>query len=162
MPTVKAVYFQPVSYFGNYPETPSNDERITIPEVLRSLEAQTDGEVAKAHFKPGGAEHALCSFTAFYMPDKTGALKPMTRYSPRSIIEDSAAKVIAYNKKAWVYSPRKTLAIGGMHFQDIWNIDTQRLRKCRICILNTDGRIIPLCAKYVTGTDGRKLYDGIS
>ncbi len=162
MPAVKAVYFQPVSYFGCYPGTPRNEDRITIPKVLRDLEAQTDGEVSREHFKPGGAEHALCSFTAFYMMDKAGVLIPMTRSGPRGIIEDSAAKVIAYNKKAWFYSAEKMLAVGGMHFQDVWNIDIQRLRKCRICILNTDGRIIPLCAKYVTATNGKKLYEGIS
>ncbi len=162
MPAVKAVYFQPVSYFGRYPEAPHNGDRITIPQVLRNLEAQTGGEVRREHFRPGGAEHALCSFAAFYMMDKTGALRPMTHYGPRGIVEDSAQKVIAYNKKAWRYSTARTLAVGGMHFQDVWNIDIERLRKCRICILGADGRIVPLCAKYVTSTDGRKLYEGIS
>ncbi|MDD4895888.1 MAG: radical SAM protein [Atribacterota bacterium] len=162
IPTVKAVYFQPISYFGNYPIPPHNADRITIPQVLRNLEAQTGGELAKAHFKPGGSEHALCSFTAFYMMDRAGILKPMTRYGPRGENYDSAQKVIAYNKKAWHFSETRTLAVGGMHFQDVWNIDTERLRMCRICILGRDGRIIPLCAKYVTGTDGRKLYGGIS
>ena len=49
-----------------------------------------------------------------------------------------------------------------MHFQDVWNIDLERLRQCRICILGEDDSIIPLCAKYVTSTRGEKLYNGIS
>jgi uncharacterized radical SAM superfamily Fe-S cluster-containing enzyme len=162
MPVVKAVYFQPVSYFGHYPAAPRNEDRITIPEILRNLEEQTCGEICKTHFKPGGAEHALCSFTAFYMMDKAGVLKAMTRYGPRSVVEDSAKKVIEHNKKVWCYNSTKTLAIGGMHFQDAWNMDIQRLQKCRICILNADGKIIPLCTKYVTSMSGRKLYNGIS
>ena len=162
MPAVKSVYLQPVSYFGNYPFIPSDKDRITIPEVIRQLEKQTSGEISKKHFKPGGCEHPLCSFTAFYMKDRNGTLKALTSYSPRGVTEDSAEKVREHNKKAWKYSEANTLAVGGMHFQDVWNIDTDRLKKCRICILNEDGRIIPLCSKYVTSVKGEKLYDGIS
>lgn len=162
MPTVRGVYFQPVSFFGNYPSTPSNDERITIPGVLSCLEKQTSGEVKKVHFMPGGSEHALCSFNALYALGKDNRLKAVTSYGPRGISEDSAKKVIEFNKRSWRYSKMKTLTIGGMHFQDVWNIDVERLRQCRLCIINEDQRIIPLCTKYVTSTKGQKLYGGIS
>ena len=162
MPAVKAVHFQPISYFGNYPETPSNEDRITMPEVLREIEKQTKSEVKISDFRPGGCEHALCSFSAFYMMNNLGELKNLTTYSPRGEIENSAKNVIENNKKSWKYSKFKTLAIGGMHFQDVWNIDLERLRKCRICILNSDNNIIPLCAKYVTSIKDEKLYEGIS
>lgn len=162
MPAVKGVYFQPVSYFGRYPGIPTDAERITIPSVLKLLEEQTGGEIACGHFNPGGSEHALCSFTSFYMADRNNHLKAITKRAPRGITKDSAKKVIEFNKKAWSWSPSKTLTVGGMHFQDVWNIDLERLRKCRICILGEDERIIPLCAKYVTSTKGEKLYGGIS
>lgn len=162
MPAVKGVYFQPVSYFGRYPGIPSNDERITIPQILRLLEEQTGGEIAQTHFNPGGSEHALCSFTSFYMADRKGRLKAITRSAPRGVTEDSARKVMEFNKKAWTWSKNRTLSVGGMHFQDVWNIDLERLRQCRVCILGEGKSIIPLCAKYVTSTKGKKLYSGIS
>ncbi|WP_176461640.1 radical SAM protein [Anaeromicrobium sediminis] len=162
MPTVRGVYFQPVSFFGNYPTAPSNDERITIPGVLSCLEEQTCGEVKKVHFMPAGSEHALCSFNALYALNKDNTLKAVTKYGPRGINEDSAKKVSEFNKRSWRYSKMKTLTIGGMHFQDVWNIDVERLRQCRLCIISEDERIIPLCTKYVTSTKGEKLYSGIS
>ena len=43
MPAVRGVHFQPICYFGRYPLDPSDDMRITIPEVIRAIEAQTNG-----------------------------------------------------------------------------------------------------------------------
>ena len=83
MPAVKGVYFQPVSYFGRYPGTPADKDRITIPAVIRLLEEQTDGEISQKHINPGGSEHALCSFGAFYMANRRGDLKAITKSSPR-------------------------------------------------------------------------------
>lgn len=162
MPAVKGVYFQPVSFFGRYPGIPNNEERITIPAVLKLLEEQTDGVIARNHFNPGGSEHALCSFTSFYMANRRGQLKAVTRSAPRGITEESARKVIEFNEKAWSWSENRTLTVDGMHFMDVWNIDLERLKKCRICILGEDESIIPLCAKYVTSTTGKKLYSGIA
>lgn len=41
---------------------------------------------------------------------------------------------------------KKTLFIGTMHFQDAYNIDFERLRRCGIHYALPDGRIIPFCA----------------
>lgn len=40
----------------------------------------------------------------------------------------------------------KTLMIGGMHFQDNYNYDIERLKRCVIHYSVPDGRIIPFCA----------------
>ncbi len=162
MPAVKGVYFQPVSYFGRYPGTPADRDRITIPSVIRLLEEQTGGEISQNHINPGGSEHPLCSFGAFYMANRKGDLRAITKTAPRGVTEDSAQRIIDFNKKAWNWAETKSLTVGGMHFQDVWNIDLERLRQCRICILGEDESIIPLCAKYVTSTKGEKLYSGIS
>lgn len=77
MPTVRGVHFQPISYFGRYPEAPVDADRITLPEVIREIEKQTGGQMKAEHFRPPGGEHAHCSFHGNFalMPD--GDLKPL-------------------------------------------------------------------------------------
>jgi uncharacterized radical SAM superfamily Fe-S cluster-containing enzyme len=62
MPAVRAVHFQPVSYVGRHPKGPLDEDRITIPEVLREIERQTEGRIPAAEFHPGTGENAYCSF----------------------------------------------------------------------------------------------------
>lgn len=70
VPTIRAVHFQPVSYFGRYPESPADSDRLTLPEVMRELESQTHGMIHALDFAPGSAENAYCSFSGkFYMGD---------------------------------------------------------------------------------------------
>ena len=33
-PAVRGVHFQPISYFGRYPEPPADENRITLPEII--------------------------------------------------------------------------------------------------------------------------------
>ena len=45
-----------------------------------------------------------------------------------------------------------------MLFQDAWNLELDRLRRCYI--LETDSRygMVPFCIYNLTGADGRTLY----
>lgn len=72
-PDVRGIHFQPVSYFGRYPDTPSNDERATLPEVLREIEKQTEGNIKLEYFAPSGCDHARCGFHGDFvvMPDSS-------------------------------------------------------------------------------------------
>lgn len=74
VPTVRAVHFQPVSYFGRYPAPPDDRDRITLPEVMRELENQTDGMIRVADFAPGSAENAFCSFSGKFFVGGDGRL----------------------------------------------------------------------------------------
>jgi len=40
----------------------------------------------------------------------------------------------------------KTIMVGGMHFQDSYNYDIERVKRCVIHYATPDGRIIPFCA----------------
>jgi hypothetical protein len=40
----------------------------------------------------------------------------------------------------------KTMMVGGMHFQDGYNYDIERVKRCVIHYATPDGRIIPFCA----------------
>lgn len=74
-PTVRGVHFQPVSYFGRYPQSPKDQDRITIPELIRAIELQTNGKISSASLRPPRAENAYCSFQGNYVLMPDGELK---------------------------------------------------------------------------------------
>ncbi len=82
IPTVKGVHFQPISYFGRYPDNPGDEERITIAEILTALRDQTEGELKLGSFVPPGCEDPHCSFSSFYVLAEDGELLPTTTFDP--------------------------------------------------------------------------------
>lgn len=50
------------------------------------------------------------------------------------------------------------LSIGGMNFQDVWNIDTRRVKRCCIHVVTPGGYLVPFCLFNVTNIDGGTLY----
>lgn len=182
-PGVRGVHFQPVSYFGRHPGPPADAARITLPEVMTALEAQTGGLVRAADFSPPGCEHALCSFNASYLVGEDGGLTRLSRgggncCAPRPAAE-GADKAKAYVARQWAAPRGATLpmagpaddldrflararthifAVSGMAFQDAWTLDLERLRGCCIHVAAPDGRLIPFCAYNLTATDGSPLH----
>jgi uncharacterized radical SAM superfamily Fe-S cluster-containing enzyme len=75
-PVVRGIHFQPVSYFGRFPEQ-SGTDRFTLPELMSCLEGQTGGLLKVADFSPPGGEHAHCSFHATYLYSADGGLRPL-------------------------------------------------------------------------------------
>lgn len=183
-PAVRGVHFQPVSYFGRYPEPPSDEQRITLPEVMRLLEVQSRGVFQVFHFLPPGCEHSHCSFHANYVVTEDGGLtrlatKGQCGCTPRPASEGAdAAK--AFVKRQWAAPERglpmaepqddldrfiaraatHTLAVSAMAFQDCWTLDLERLKGCCIHEVSPDGRLIPFCAYNLTSMDGETLYRG--
>jgi len=187
VPTVKGVYFQPISYFGRYSGTPGDSDRLTIPDILRAIEEQTQGELRESNFVPPVCEHPHCSFSGFFILMEDGRLLATTHLQPRQINEDGAEHSRRFAKQYWrfveeddvqLYPPsqyeptsfnsffqrlqREYLYISGMAFQDVWNIDLERLKRCCIHIVTFTGKMVPLCAKYLTSVDGQRLYPGIA
>ena len=76
-PTVRGVHFQPISYFGRFPNPPEESSRLTLPGVMDLLEAQTNGAIRAEHFAPPGCEHALCSFHGNFLVTEEGRLQPL-------------------------------------------------------------------------------------
>jgi uncharacterized radical SAM superfamily Fe-S cluster-containing enzyme len=185
---VRGIHFQPVSYFGRYPGPPADTDRLTLPEVVRNLESQTSGLVRAGNFGPPGCENALCSFHGNFvlMPDDSVA--PLTRYQPSDSCclpakaSDGAHKSRKFVSEHWSF-PRMSksgkenkglslgewdillqradthmLCISGMAFQDVWNVDLERLKDCCIHVVRHDGRIVPFCAYNLTGSRGGFLY----
>ncbi len=107
VPTVRGVHFQPVSYFGRYPQQPDDNARITIPEVLRELESQTGGKIPFSAFAPPGCENALCSFHGNFVLMPQGDLKALTQHPQNScnckpiVAAEGAARTRAFVAQNW-------------------------------------------------------------
>ena len=180
-PAVRGIHFQPVSYFGRYPAPPRDADRLTLPEIMRALEEQTQGLVRCQDFQPPGCEHALCSFHAAYMRTPAGGLQRLGRGCCQCGPEeaaDGARQTVRLTSQRWrhpgtedtslsagddldrflLQARQHTFTISGMAFQDAWTLDLERLRGCCIHVLAPDGRLIPFCAYNLTAADGRGLY----
>lgn len=77
-PVVRGVHFQPISYFGRYPQgDDAAQTRLSLPELLQLLHRQSGGRLQPAHFAPPACEHALCSLHASFLITEEGGLTPL-------------------------------------------------------------------------------------
>ena len=175
-PHIRGVHIQPISYFGRCGlEAP--EVRLTIPAVLRRIEAQTDGLMRVTDFGGGGAESPYCSFHASYMRKGDGTIKALPRRrSQCCCVKSSEAR--DFVSQQWSgraagcdgdeatssldeflqKTVENTFTVSGMVFQDAWNLDLDRLRRCYICEVDTQRGMVPFCAYNLTDTKGRALY----
>lgn len=182
LPAVRGVHFQPMSYFGRYPGEPG--ERITIPDMLRGIEAQSSGRMKADDFSPGSAENPCCSFHARYLLQPDGSLKALGKREESCCCGGDASRSREYVARHWSAAPlsgsrgslkeveprslddfiertrQYTLTVSGMVFQDAWDLDLDRLRRCYIHVVSPDRRVIPFCAYNLTGAGGETLYRG--
>ncbi|HOO46065.1 MAG TPA: radical SAM protein, partial [Deltaproteobacteria bacterium] len=166
IPVVKGVHFQPVSYFGRYPSSPADEQRVTLPEVLQALEDQTAGEIKAANFLPRRRSDSHCGFSGFFVLDEDNTLLPTTFFQPqepscsrcsdiqgrpdpsehfRRFIQERSVYVEplkedtgAMNELDRFYqrSHSHYLSISGMPFQDVWTLDLERLQGCCIHVIS--------------------------
>ncbi len=185
---IRGVHFQPVSYFGRYPKTPAEEDRLTLPEVIKNIETQTDGLIKSESFRPPGCENALCSFHGNFVVLPEGRVKALTSHKFRNCLceseraEEGAAKARDFVSGRWRYPTQDHsskeqnpfsfgewdillertrthgLCISGMAFQDAWNLDLERLKDCCIHVVTTDGKLVPFCAYNLTGSRGHSIY----
>lgn len=177
LPAVRGVHFQPLSYFGRCglerPERP-----VTIPRMLRLIREQTGGKMREEDFSGGGAENPYCSFHASYRLQGDGSLKRLPRRAGGCCTgsEDSRGAVAAqWRGSAGSFGElamgetsaldeflrqmhARTFAVSGMLFQDGYDLDLDRLRRCHICELDSRYGMVPFCAYNLTDTEGRSIY----
>ncbi len=199
-PTVRGVHFQPVSYFGRYPEAPADEDRLTLPELLQLIKEQSSGAITAEHFAPPSCEHTLCSFHGNFLVEESGHLLPLGNRQasccspgePQADIPsalEGREKSVAFTARQWslpMASPActctdekstqpqddldrflarartHTFSISAMAFQDVWNIDLERLQGCCIHVISPEGNLIPFCAYNLTSNMGKPLYRGIA
>jgi 7,8-dihydro-6-hydroxymethylpterin dimethyltransferase len=105
-PVVRAVHFQPVSYFGRYPHPPQDEDRITLPELMRAIEKQSGGKFRVDHFRPPGCENALCSFHGRYLILSDSNVKSLQKpfeetWPGMEKAEEGATQSISYVARQW-------------------------------------------------------------
>lgn len=175
-PHVRGVHIQPISYFGRCGlEAP--EKRLTIPGVLRRIEDQTQGLMRAADFGGGGAESPYCSFHASYLRKSDGGIRALPRRrsqcccvksgDARDFVsqqwsgkasccdgDSDTASLDAFLRQ----TVENTFTVSGMVFQDAYNLDLDRLRRCYICEVDTERGMIPFCAYNLTDIHGKALY----
>jgi uncharacterized radical SAM superfamily Fe-S cluster-containing enzyme len=181
-PAVRGVHFQPASYFGRHPGPPDGGDRFTLPELMRSIEEQTGGLMKRGHFRPPGCEHPLCSFHGNFLRLPGGGLQALTKLSseccrgnePESM---GTGRAVSFVAKQWAAPGSSscccetnsldaflenhrtnTFAVSAMAFQDVWNLDLERVQECCIHVAAPDGRMIPFCLYNLTSAEGIPLY----
>jgi 7,8-dihydro-6-hydroxymethylpterin dimethyltransferase len=175
---VRGLHLQPVSYFGRYPG--SERPRLTLPEILRRFEEQTDGVVRASDFSPSCCEHALCAFRARYWVRENGSLEPVRPASGDgggssccgSATDEPSRRAVAATSRQWSRrvptEPRdgldrflaeadRMLAISGMLFQDARNLDLERVGRCCVKVVTPQG-LVSFCLWNLTGDAGQRLY----
>ncbi|MDD4572462.1 MAG: radical SAM protein [Clostridia bacterium] len=185
LPAVRGIHFQPVSYFGRFPKAPQDDERFTIPQLLSAIEEQSGSRLKAADFLPLLSGHCLCSFHGNFVQMEDGSITSIA--APKaagccSCKQDAIVQARNYIAQKWSQSQKlkasargadydftdwdsfiKRININGfsitaMAFQDCWNLDLERLQKCRVYVATPAHRLIPFCAYNLTDTEGRNLY----
>ncbi|MHC1698613.1 MAG: radical SAM (seleno)protein TrsS [Geobacteraceae bacterium] len=102
-PAVRGVHFQPVGYFGRCPGAPDNSDRLTLPDLLRSIEEQTAGLMRVEDFCPPGWENSLCSFHGTFLPKPGGGLQALTGHGTGSCCasDDTGAHAVSFTARQW-------------------------------------------------------------
>jgi hypothetical protein len=203
-PTVRGVHFQPVSYFGRFPDAPADRDRLTLPELMQLIAEQSNGVIPAENFAPPACEHALCSFHGNFLVEENGKLMPLgnrqaaccSSGEPKVDIHadipsalEGREKSVAFTARQWslpsavavpctctdekpeeipddldlflARARTHTFSISAMAFQDVWNLDLERLQGCCIHVVSPEGNLIPFCAYNLTSTMGQSLYRGL-
>ena len=198
---VRCVNFQPVSFTGRINRRRREEMRVTIPDLMRLAEEQTDGLIRQSDWYPVPSVHPLTKFVrsmtggdyvdfaahphcgmATYLVVGRGEARPITEYVDVDGFLSSLERVNMKFEKGHRTRAKMSVAlsalrrvdlgmfrryllpvltkgdydslgklhhnmimIGAMHFQDPYNFDLERVRRCVIHYATPDGRMIPFC-----------------
>jgi uncharacterized radical SAM superfamily Fe-S cluster-containing enzyme len=188
IPTVKGVHMQPASYFGRIPNLPDEQKRLTLGDLIDKIEVQTKRRIRKDSFSPPGCENARCSFHGNYTVSENGELIAQHNASKCCGVEkaeEGARKAKAHVVRKWSGAEpepqdegnknttvpakddwdaileqinRHSFSLSAMAFQDVWNLDLNRVKDCCIHVVNPQGQLIPFCMYNLTDKNGHSIY----
>jgi len=147
------------------------------------IEKQTNGELRADSFIPTSCANVHCDAKSMSVLMEDGTLLPLTaramgplkdtkhvarktrkeicdlwRYIEESISTSSEGDLdgtwLGFIERA----KTKYLTVSAMPFQDVWNVETERLQNCCIHTVTPDGRLIPFCLFNINSLDGKTLY----
>lgn len=170
-PVVRGVHYQPISFFGRRTAAPRDQERLTLPEVLRAVYAQAGDFVPVGSLVPSHCDHAACGFHGGYIvtPQGLTALTPQQGCSCRPL--SPAEKNRQFVGRRWQRPPQgfgagsdccdlstldgfirrsrtHAFTISAMAFQDAFTLDIERLSQCSLHVY-TNGRVVPFCVRHL-------------
>lgn len=169
-PGVRGIHFQPVSYFGRYPDLPRAEQRYTLDELMTDLSDQAGIPVES--FMPSRCDHPLCGFHANFLVEPGGRLKPLSCVTHAGKSRSCAKDNREYVARHWMRSPpepepagkqsgemdfdtflyrirHESLTLSAMAFQDAMNLNIERLHRCSLHVYS-GGTVLPFCARYLT------------
>lgn len=172
-PGVRGIHFQPVSYFGRYPDEPQVRQRYTLDELMSDLCAQTG--IPAESFMPSRCDHPLCGFHASFLLDPLRGLQPLSSITRAAVGRSCAGENREYVARHWMRYPQEpapaglhsgemdfdtflyrvrheSLTLSAMAFQDAWNLNIERLHRCSLHVYS-GGAVKPFCAHYITPRD---------
>jgi uncharacterized radical SAM superfamily Fe-S cluster-containing enzyme len=183
VPTIKGVHFQPIAYFGRFPISPKDSDRVTIPDLLKAIEEQTTGELRVDNFIPTSCSNVHCDAKSKSVVMEDGSLFPLTSraFGPPKETAHVADKTRKEISDLWRFiedsliveeddgttnewgdfvDRAKThyLTVSTMAFQDAWTSETERFRNCCIHTVTPDGKLIPFCLFNINSMEGKTLY----
>jgi len=191
VPTVNGVHFQPLSYFGRYPTMPNNEDRLTIPDMLKAIEIQTGGELRVENFTPTSCSNVHCDARSYSVVLENGKLLPLTSnlFCLPCKVEDISKKTRDAIKDLWKFPDesiteqlglgeissicgcepgtwmdliermsKNYLTVSIMTFQDVWNVELERIQECCIHVVTQDKKLVPFCMFNITNINGNSLY----
>ena len=170
VPGVRGIHFQPVSYFGRFPEIPAVEDRYTLDQLMADISGQAG--IPAESFMPSRCDHPLCGFHANFLVNPAGGLKPLTSITYSSRSRGTARDSREYTARRWRRSPEeapppggfseemdfdtflwqmrhRSLSLTAMAFQDAMNLNVERLRRCSLHVYDR-GKIKPFCARYLS------------
>lgn len=159
---IKGIHFQPVSLFGRYPDdnTEGYEQRVTMFKVMSEIEKQSGGKIATKDLIPINTGHPLCCFTATYLREEDGNINLLRgeedttacccEPDPLEVIKkdrDYVLNMWQTSEEGDIFSYLKDniFTITGMAFQDIMNLDAERVKRCRVQMFTQDEKLIPFC-----------------
>lgn len=174
VPGVRGIHFQPVSYFGRYPDIPGEEERYTLDRLMADISDQAGIPIES--FMPSRCDHPLCGFHANYLVETKGGLRPLTSITHSAKERGCAKDNREYVARHWRRAPQEPEPAGGlwdemdfdtflyrirhgnlplssMAFQDAMNLNIERLHRCSLHVY-AGGKIKPFCANYLTSIKG--------
>lgn len=169
VPAVRAVHFQPVSYFGRFPDRPESEQRYTLDQLMADISEQAGIDVRS--FMPSRCDHPLCGFHANYIVRPDGSMKALSDISHSAKKKGCAVDNRAYVGKHWTRPPaeeapaalsdemdfdsflyclrQRNLCLSSMAFQDAMNLNIERLHQCTLHVYDK-GLVKPFCANYLS------------
>ena len=168
VPGVRGIHFQPVSYFGRYPDRPQAEERYTLDQLMADISDQAGIPIES--FQPSRCDHPLCGFHASFLVNADGSLRALPTHSAQSrgCAKDNREYVARHWKRfpteakpagafseemdfdTFLYRIRQeNLTLSAMAFQDAMNFNIERLHRCSLHVYS-GGKVKPFCANYLT------------